>query len=721
MGFDSAEIWQADGTRLASWGDNPLGDNHTAIQNLITQSLSTRSPAISRLFSVGGPETHAHALISMPISDPNDDAQEVFVADIDVTSSFQSILQHQDEETEDSVTSFVTIANNPSGYTKFASQPLAGELLSGASSTSHLNRVVPSAFAEPENSDHTLYHGGQFLDYVKIEGVPWSIVTQMDGDEIFGHLDSQARNMSIAYALTAFLGIFAFVAISRRDRSQLVAKEFQAQLKNLELENRFDYVSQNANDAIFLIDGQGVVLEANKRAEELYEWPTEQMIGLDFDKLCGRLDQESLFIPPDEIVEELHTTRTGKALIVFVRKKNVMLEENAWQQIIVQDITDRRMAEEKAQQTEMRLRGALDSVNEGYCVVGFDWRILYTNEASAHHLRRNKADLELQFCHEVFPEFVGSKLFEKIENVLSQRTSEHLELSWVFEAGSRNWFEIIIEPVAEGASLIGLDITQRKLAQEKVNTAALVLSNSPAVLYRTDYQDSAKITFISENISIYGYRVDEVVDQNVADFIHPDDFGGVMRAVMQTGGSDITHGRVEYRAKMKSGVYRWVQDHHRALVNDEGNVIGAEGVFIDITDVRDLLAAKANLAAMLNASRDAVISLDTSARVVSWNLAAQEFYGIEGLSASGHQITKLVSFATSDEERIFCSALEVLQEEHCFISHQVDSTGSALSVLVDLIPIFENNGDHIGTSMIVRNLTNELTTSSLNLQSQIHS
>lgn len=567
MGFVGVEIWQTDGKRLASWGQNPLGDNRAAILSLIAKSSSTHSAAISRLYSTGASDAHAHALIAMPIDVSNDNIPKFLIADLDVTSSFQAILHFDDGEIEDSTTSFVTDNNNPGGFAKSESQLVSNKLPSSTSSIGHFNDGTPTAFAEPESSDHAFYQNGLFSDYVKIEGVPWTITTQMRGDNVFGNLELQARKTSIAYALASILALMAFVVISRRDHSRLVAKEFQAQLRNLELENRFDYVSQNANDAIFLIDGQGIILEANKRAEELYEWPAGQLIGRDFDTLCGRHVQESLFIPPDEIVEERHVARTGKALIVFMSKKNVVLEENAWQQIIVQDITDRRMAEQKALEVEMQLRGALDSVNEGYCVIGFDWRILFINEASARHLRRKKPDLEKQIVYEAFPEFIDSKLFAKIEKVLSQRTSEHVELSWTFESRRKHWFEVIIEPVSEGASLIGLDITERKLAQEQVNTAALVLSNSPAVLYRADYQNGAKVTFVSENVSIYGYSVDEIVGHDVASFVHPDDFGGVMRAVMQTGSSDFAHGRIEYRAKMKSGIYRWVQDHHRALKN----------------------------------------------------------------------------------------------------------------------------------------------------------
>lgn len=120
---------------------------------------------------------------------------------------------------------------------------------------------------------------------------------------------------------------------------------------------------------------------------------------------------------------------------------------------------------------EQRYRSTLDSLLEGFQILGFDWRYLYVNPAAARHGRRTPEELVGLRIMDAYPGIETSPLFEVLQRCMTERTNARLENQFVYGEGMTRWFELRIEPVPEGLCVHSVDIEARKLAEDALREA----------------------------------------------------------------------------------------------------------------------------------------------------------------------------------------------------------------------------------------------------------
>ncbi|SLM31097.1 putative Histidine kinase [Desulfamplus magnetovallimortis] len=116
------------------------------------------------------------------------------------------------------------------------------------------------------------------------------------------------------------------------------------------------------------------------------------------------------------------------------------------------------------------------------------------------------------------------------------------------------------------------DITKRKKAENDLYQKTLllerVMDNLFDMVSLTDLE--GRYTFAAKSHElILGYSIDELIGQNVMDFVHPDDFPHIMErfiALSKKAGKD----RVEYRYRHKDGHYLWFETVGELLLNEKG-------------------------------------------------------------------------------------------------------------------------------------------------------
>jgi len=102
---------------------------------------------------------------------------------------------------------------------------------------------------------------------------------------------------------------------------------------------------------------------------------------------------------------------------------------------------------------------------EGFQVVDRDFRYLHVNEAAARHGRATKSALLGRTMMECYPGIEQTEVFAHIRRCLEQRTSHEMENAFTFPDGSTGYFELRIEPVPPGVSVLSIDVTQRREAE----------------------------------------------------------------------------------------------------------------------------------------------------------------------------------------------------------------------------------------------------------------
>src|SRR5262245_52247348 len=111
------------------------------------------------------------------------------------------------------------------------------------------------------------------------------------------------------------------------------------------------------------------------------------------------------------------------------------------------------------------VRTALDTLKEGFQIIGPDWRYVYVNPAAARHGRREVSDLIGKAMMDVYPGIDATPMFDVLQKCMEQRTSHIIENHFTFPDGTTQWFELRIRPVPVGICIYSADIEHRKRRQ----------------------------------------------------------------------------------------------------------------------------------------------------------------------------------------------------------------------------------------------------------------
>jgi PAS domain S-box-containing protein len=152
----------------------------------------------------------------------------------------------------------------------------------------------------------------------------------------------------------------------------------------------------------------------------------------------------------------------------------------------------------------------------------------------------------------------------------------------------------------------------------------------------------------------------------------------------------------------RSRVHRSTKTPYR---DGSGNVLGIIGISRDVTEHRSEELARAQLAAIVESSADAVIGRTLDGTITTWNAAAERMYGYSREEAIGRRSSMLVPPERRDElagmfdrvrrgERI---------ENHETVRRRKNET--MCDVAVSMSPIRDSTGLIVGISTIARDIT----------------
>lgn len=141
------------------------------------------------------------------------------------------------------------------------------------------------------------------------------------------------------------------------------------------------------------------------------------------------------------------------------------------------------------------------------------------------------------------------------------------------------------------------------------------------------------------------------------------------------------------------------------LRDADERVVGLTGAMVDITARKREQETLQRLAAIVESSDDAIIGTAPDGTIVSWNRAAEQYYGYTAAEACGQHITLIVP----PEEHVLIAErrARVLAGERVVVweTQRVDRDGHRIDVAVSIFPVTDADGQIVGTASIARDIT----------------
>jgi len=294
------------------------------------------------------------------------------------------------------------------------------------------------------------------------------------------------------YANPETIGLYA-TGISCLVLSQWVAETAQRALeaRRQEAEQQAQALSQRnqaihfqarlleaVEQAVIATDLEGKIIYWNRFAKTLYGWPAEEVLGRNVVQvLVAETDVGEAAVRIARLRagkslsgESVLRHRDGSRLTVLATASPIYDGEGKLIGLIgvSSDITERKQAEAALQASQERYLRTLDNMLEGCQIISFDWRYLYVNDVVAQHGRQTKAALLGHTMLEVYPGIENTELFAALRRCMDERLPRHMENEFVYADGSKEWFELSIEPAPEGLFVLSVDVTQRKRAEDEI-------------------------------------------------------------------------------------------------------------------------------------------------------------------------------------------------------------------------------------------------------------
>jgi PAS domain S-box-containing protein len=297
-------------------------------------------------------------------------------------------------------------------------------------------------------------------------------------------------------------------------------------------------------DAILVSDENGVMRAANPRAEELFGYASEELIGQPVEMLVPPRFRRNHPRHRENYSAHPRTRQMGAALNLFGLRKDgtevpvdIMLKpiataDGAAVVTFIRDATEQRAAQEAVRLNDARLRSIVESIGEyAIYLLDRDGHVLTWNPG-AERIKGYKADEVLGLHYSRFFTHEDVEQCRPTE-LLRQAIQRHRveEEGWrVRKDGSRFWANVVLTAIHDSAgavtgfSKITRDVTGHKQAQESV-----IAELSSLLLVNVD---------IRKLLGAFTASIRQMVPHDAATLALYDEVTGRLRVQFLTSGDD---------------------------------------------------------------------------------------------------------------------------------------------------------------------------------------
>ena len=246
--------------------------------------------------------------------------------------------------------------------------------------------------------------------------------------------------------------------------------------------------------------------------------------------------------------------------------------------------------------------------------------------------------------------------------------------------------------------------TRRRTAEQSVLRSERELSDffdHAAVPLHWVGPDGAVQRVNDAELAMLGYTREEYVGHSIAEF-HAS--APVIGDILTRLFAGETLSGYPAQLRCKDGSLRDVLIDSSAY-REDGNFIHTRCFTRDVTELKRADAGRAQLAAIVTSSDDAVISKNLEGVVMSWNAGAERVFGYSAGEMIGQSIRRLIPADQDGEEDQILGKLRSGERIENYDTIRMTKDGRHIDVSVTISPMRDTAGKIIGASKIARDIT----------------
>ncbi len=417
--------------------------------------------------------------------------------------------------------------------------------------------------------------------------------------------------------------------------------------------------------------------------------------------------------------EWLITTKSDEKRTLSISTSVVKEEDGkVYVLAIIQDITDRKRAEEAIRENEKKYSDLIGSLQEGIWLIDKNAYTTFVNPPMAQMLGYTADEMQGKHLFDFMDEKDIEIASKKLENRRSGIKEQH-EFEFRRKDGSSVFTLLetssIIDKDGNYAGAIAgvIDITGRKQAdralyesEEKYRT---ILESIEEGYYETDIKGN--FTFFNDSMcKISGYPSNELMRMNDRDFLTPETARNIYKIFNEIYRTE-KPARIVAHELIKKDRSRINVEISASLIKDsKGKPAGFRGFVWDVTEAKkieaELIKTKDFLQNIFNSSAECITTTDLHGNIIYVSPRMKDILGYDQKELIGEKAYSLYSNGKEDAEEI----MKTITEKGELRNHEmklVKKDGGLVDIKLSASLLKDEKGETIGTLGIYSDITEE--------------
>lgn len=430
-----------------------------------------------------------------------------------------------------------------------------------------------------------------------------------------------------------------------------ITKEKSSQLSLQEINKRSQNFIEANPLAVAELDEYGRVIMWNKKAEELFGWGREEVIGNSITNF--HIDLQNIVVANSDQSpnrqqalghKSVASVKTKAGDFIYCQFYNTVLTNDAGRQVgtmlFAEDVTEKLQIEEALTETEAKFRNLVELSMIGVYIIQ-DERLAYVNPTFARIFGYEQQEMITTVSS---IEIVHPSDRDKVaENVRSRIRKDVNSINYQFKGITKQGEAITVEVFGsfityKGApAIIGsvIDITQRikfmeqledNRKAEKLLTERFLLAAKAANNAMWDWDMTTNVLWANQVFKdMLGIKesAEPFTTRDFIEFVHPEDRSLLKKTLLKSLKDRSTNAEGDFRVRTPDGSYVIIHDKAYFIYDENNWGVRVLGAFQDVTEKRNAelkIKAEKDLSdSIINSLPGVFYVIDEKGKLLRWN------------------------------------------------------------------------------------------------------